>query len=63
MGEVYRPIEGPKGEIGFYLVSDGSPRPLRLPRPSALLINPQALPKIREGRGSWRILGRDTRQH
>ncbi len=28
-GEAYGRIEGPKGEIGFYLVSDGSPNPLR----------------------------------
>ncbi len=28
-GEAYGRIEGPKGEIGFYLISDGSPNPLR----------------------------------
>ncbi len=28
-GEAYGRIEGPKGEIGFYLVSDGGPNPLR----------------------------------
>jgi NADH-quinone oxidoreductase subunit D len=28
-GEAYGRIEGPKGEIGFYLISDGSPKPYR----------------------------------
>ena len=28
-GEAYGRIESPKGELGFYLVSDGSPRPWR----------------------------------
>jgi NADH-quinone oxidoreductase subunit D len=28
-GEAYARIEGPKGEIGFYLVSDASPNPYR----------------------------------
>ncbi len=28
-GEAYGRIEGPKGELGFYLISDGSPNPCR----------------------------------
>ena len=28
-GEAYGRIEGPKGEIGFHLISDGSPNPYR----------------------------------
>lgn len=28
-GEVYQAVEGPRGEMGFYLVSDGGPKPLR----------------------------------
>jgi NADH-quinone oxidoreductase subunit D len=28
-GEAYARIEGPKGEIGFYLISDGTPNPYR----------------------------------
>jgi NADH-quinone oxidoreductase subunit D len=29
VGEAYGRIEGPKGELGFYLISDGSPNPYR----------------------------------
>jgi NADH-quinone oxidoreductase subunit D len=29
-GEVYVGIESPRGELGCYLVSDGSPKPYRL---------------------------------
>jgi len=29
VGEVYSSVENPKGELGFYLVSDGGPRPYR----------------------------------
>jgi NADH:ubiquinone oxidoreductase subunit D len=30
VGEVYASLENPKGELGYYLVSDGGPRPYRL---------------------------------
>jgi NADH-quinone oxidoreductase subunit D len=29
-GEVYMAIESPRGELGCYLVSDGSPKPMRV---------------------------------
>jgi NADH-quinone oxidoreductase subunit C/D len=29
IGEVYASVENPKGELGFYLISDGGPRPYR----------------------------------
>ena len=28
-GEAYGRVEAPKGELGFYLISDGSPNPYR----------------------------------
>jgi len=37
-GEAYVPIEGPRGEHGFYIVSDGSNRPVRVKaRPPSFL--------------------------
>src|ERR1700722_6049302 len=37
-GEAYGRIEGPKGELGFYLISDGSPTPYRYRvRPPSLI--------------------------
>ncbi len=37
-GEAYGRIEGPKGEIGFYLISDGSDKPFRFRvRPPSLI--------------------------
>jgi len=38
LGEAYARIEGPKGELGFYLISDGSPNPYRYRvRPPSLI--------------------------
>jgi NADH-quinone oxidoreductase subunit D len=42
-GEAYGRIEGPKGEIGFYLVSDGGPNPYRYRVRPPSLINLTAL--------------------
>lgn len=37
-GEAYGRLEGPKGELGFYLISDGSPNPTRYRvRPPSLI--------------------------
>jgi NADH-quinone oxidoreductase subunit D len=50
VGEVYQAIESPRGELGFYLVSDGSPKPFRCHVRAPSFANLQALPKMIEGR-------------
>jgi NADH-quinone oxidoreductase subunit D len=50
VGEAYRAIEAPKGELGFYFVSDGSPRPWRMKVRSPSFVNLQTLPAMIEGR-------------
>jgi NADH-quinone oxidoreductase subunit D len=50
VGEVYHSIEGPKGEIGYYIVSDGSTRPYRVRVRPPCFVNLSALPKMIEGR-------------
>ncbi len=42
-GEVYSRIEAPKGELGFYIVSDGSPNPFRYHIRAPSFINLTAL--------------------
>jgi NADH-quinone oxidoreductase subunit D len=48
-GEVYFSVEGPKGELGFYAVSDGSTNPYRLHVRPACFINLQVLPELVRG--------------
>ena len=50
VGEVYQCIESPRGEIGFYMVSDGSPKPWRCHVRAPSFVNLQTLVKIIEGR-------------
>ena len=50
VGEAYAAIEAPKGELGFYFVSDGTPRPWRMKVRSPSFVNLQALPTMVEGR-------------
>jgi NADH-quinone oxidoreductase subunit D len=49
IGEVYQGVENPKGEVGFYIVSDGSAKPYRMKIRPASFVNLQALPKMVEG--------------
>jgi NADH-quinone oxidoreductase subunit D len=49
-GEVYQTIESPRGELGFFVASDGSPKPLRVKVRAPSFVNLQALPKLAEGR-------------
>ena len=48
-GEVYASIESSKGELGFYLISDGTNKPFRMRIRPPSFINLAALPKMIEG--------------
>jgi NADH-quinone oxidoreductase subunit D len=48
-GEVFVTVESPRGELGCFLASDGSPKPLRVHFRGPSYINLQALPKLIEG--------------
>jgi len=50
IGEAYQAIESPRGELGFYIVSDGSPKPFRCHLRAPGFANLQALPQLMEGR-------------
>lgn len=45
-GDAYVPIEGPRGEHGFYCVSDGGNRPVRVKSRPPTFLALQALPKM-----------------
>jgi NADH-quinone oxidoreductase subunit D len=49
-GEVYQAVESPRGEMGYYIVSDGTAKPYRVHMRSACFANLQTLPKMCEGR-------------
>ncbi len=48
-GDVYQPIEGPRGELGYYLVSNGNNRPYRVRTRPPSMYNLQALKKMAIG--------------
>ena len=49
-GEAYVGIESPRGELGYYVVSDGSAKPLRVHMRTPSFGNIQGLPDLIEGR-------------
>jgi NADH-quinone oxidoreductase subunit D len=49
-GEVYQAIESPRGELGFFVASDGSAKPYRVKMRTPSFINLQSLPKLCVGR-------------
>lgn len=48
-GEIYAATEVPKGELGFYIVSDGSGKPYRMRIRAPSFVHASALPKLCEG--------------
>ena len=49
VGEVYVPVESPKGEKGYYFVSDGTAKPVRWRIRPPSFVNLSAIPKMVEG--------------
>jgi NADH-quinone oxidoreductase subunit D len=49
-GEVYHAVESPRGEMGYYVRSDGTPKPYRVHMRAACFANLQALEKLCVGR-------------
>ena len=49
VGEAYGAVESPKGELGFYLVSDGTNKPYRFRIRPPSFLNLAAVPKMIEG--------------
>ncbi len=48
-GEVYAAVESPRGELGFHIVSDGSPKPYRLKINAPSFKNLQVVPHLLPG--------------
>jgi NADH-quinone oxidoreductase subunit D len=50
IGEAYAAVEGPKGELGFYIISDGSNRPYRWHERPSCFMNLKSLEVMAVGR-------------
>ncbi len=48
-GEVYQAVESPRGEMGYYVVSDGTAKPYRVHMRSPSFANLNAIPPMCEG--------------
>ena len=48
-GEVYQVIESPRGEVGYYVVSDGTAKPYRVHVRGPSFANLQAIPEMVQG--------------
>ena len=48
-GEAYARVEGPRGEVGCYLIADGSPKPYRMKWRGASFSNLSVLPHVLPG--------------
>ena len=49
VGEIYSAVENPKGELGFYMVSNGEGRPWKCKIRSPSMVNLQAVPMLVKG--------------
>ncbi|MGD0303546.1 MAG: NADH dehydrogenase (quinone) subunit D [Candidatus Acidiferrales bacterium] len=50
VGEVYQAIESPRGELGYFIRSDGSHKPYRVKMRTPSFVNLQILPELAMGR-------------
>jgi NADH-quinone oxidoreductase subunit D len=48
-GEIYARTETPRGELGYYVISDGSTTPFRVKARSPAFVNLSVLPDISRG--------------
>jgi NADH-quinone oxidoreductase subunit D len=55
-GEYYSGIEGARGELGFYIVSDGKDKPYRLKIRKPSFVNLQLLPELLKGQSMANLI-------